>query len=90
MHVSMIAGTDVLIVNGLAFLWFFGRKQVQADVTSFGHGARKRFQWRDFANAGRWLGKAACLPDEFSRDLLRGALAALTQENVATRLSISR
>jgi hypothetical protein len=27
----------------------------------------------------------ARLPDQFSRDLLKGALAALTQENVATR-----
>jgi hypothetical protein len=26
-----------------------------------------------------------CLPDKFSRDLLRGAVAALTQKNVATR-----
>ncbi len=27
----------------------------------------------------------ACLPDKFSEDLLNGALAALTQDNVATR-----
>ena len=37
---------------------------------------------RDDALVNRLEGR---LPDEFSRDLLRGALDALTQENVATR-----